>query len=306
MLASMQVGLSVNSAYAVDDVREGARRMLDRARAASAAGLDALFLGDHHATPVPYYQNVPMLARMLAEWGGPISGTLHLLPLWHPLLLAEQVATLACLAPSRFVLQCALGPDDEQFPAFGVSPRERRPRFEQTLALLRRLWAGETVDTDAPLPLRGARSRPLPPQPVEVWIGAVAPAAIDRAARLGDGWLAAPALTPKVAGQQIALYRERCEAHGRAPGAAVIRRDVYVGQDADEARDVAGPLVAAGHRGFPPDAPLVGDVEAVAEACRELGEQGYEQVLFRNLVPDPARAVACIERLGEVRARLAD
>jgi alkanesulfonate monooxygenase SsuD/methylene tetrahydromethanopterin reductase-like flavin-dependent oxidoreductase (luciferase family) len=240
---------------------------------------------------------------MLAEWSGTITGTLHLLPLWHPLLLAEQVATLACLAPGRFVLQCAIGPDDEQFPAFGVSARERRPRFERHLDVLRRLWAGEVVHHEGPPPLRGARVSPLPPEPIEVWVGAVAPAAIDRAARLGDGWIAAPALTPETARRQLAHYRESCEAHGRARGAAVIRRDVYVGESADEAWSSAGPLVEAGHRGFSKQALVVGDVETVTAAFRDLADAGYEHVLARNLV-DQKRAIGCIERLGAVRAAL--
>ena len=44
--------------------------MVERAGAAAAAGLDSLFVGDHHGTgPGTYYQNVPILARLLAEWG---------------------------------------------------------------------------------------------------------------------------------------------------------------------------------------------------------------------------------------------
>ena len=43
--------------------------MIERAAAARRAGLDSLFVGDHHATPAPYYQNVPILARMLARIG---------------------------------------------------------------------------------------------------------------------------------------------------------------------------------------------------------------------------------------------
>ncbi len=50
------------------DARVGARWMIERARAAAAAGLDSLFVGDHHNVPVPYYQNVPILGRLLAEW----------------------------------------------------------------------------------------------------------------------------------------------------------------------------------------------------------------------------------------------
>ena len=77
------------------DVRAGARWMVERARAAADAGLDSLFVGDHHNVPVPYYQNVPILGRLLAEWDDRPAGALFLLPLWHPVLLAEQIGTLA-------------------------------------------------------------------------------------------------------------------------------------------------------------------------------------------------------------------
>ena len=72
----MKIGISVASAYRVDDPRDGARFMIERTRAARLAGFDSLFVGDHHATPQPYYQNVPMLARMLAEWGDATAGAL--------------------------------------------------------------------------------------------------------------------------------------------------------------------------------------------------------------------------------------
>jgi alkanesulfonate monooxygenase SsuD/methylene tetrahydromethanopterin reductase-like flavin-dependent oxidoreductase (luciferase family) len=300
----MRIGISVTSLYRVADPREGARLVIERVRAARDAGLDSLFFGDHHATPLPYYQNTPILARALAEWDRRPAGALYLLPLWHPLLLAEQTATLASIAPGRFILQCAVGPDDEQFPAFGVSARERASRFEQSLALVRRLWAGERVSACGHWTLEGARIAPLPPEPIAVWIGAVAPRAIDRAARLGEGWLAAPALTPEGARRQLEHYRERCAAHGR-PALAVVRRDVFVGADDAEARRTADPILAAGYRGFPPGAAVVGDVGRVAEAFAAFGELGYAEILIRNIVQDQKHALACIERLGAVRARLA-
>ena len=57
--------------------------MVERARAADDARLDSLFVGDHHATgPGAYYQNTPMLGRLLAEWGDRPAGALFLLPLF--------------------------------------------------------------------------------------------------------------------------------------------------------------------------------------------------------------------------------
>ena len=303
----MRVSISVQSAYNVTDVREGAWRMVDRARAARDAGLDALFVGDHHATPGPYYQNTAILGRMLAEWGDRPAGALYLLPLWHPLIVAEQVGTLASVMKGRFILQCAIGPADNQFAAMGVPARQRPSRFEQSLSILRRLWAGETVTTGGEsdrFGLHEARIAPCPPEPVEVWIGASAPPAIDRAARLGDGWLAAPGLAPAAAAEQLGRYREACGRHDRPVGVCAIRRDIYVGETAAEAEQAAAGVISRGYRGFPRSALIVGDAERVAAAFAELGENGYDEVVVRHLVQDPARVVGSIERLAEVKAAL--
>ena len=77
----MKLGVSLRSGYVIDDARRGAGWMVERARASWLAGLDSLFVGDHHAVPVPYYQNSPMLGRLLAEWGDRPAGALYLLPL---------------------------------------------------------------------------------------------------------------------------------------------------------------------------------------------------------------------------------
>jgi alkanesulfonate monooxygenase SsuD/methylene tetrahydromethanopterin reductase-like flavin-dependent oxidoreductase (luciferase family) len=304
MTGGLRIGASLRGGHGVTDVRAGARWMVERARAARQAGLDSLFLGDHHVTGFPYYQNVPMLGRLLGEWGDAPAGALFLLPLWHPVLLAEQVGTLAALAGGRFILQCGLGAGEAQFAGMGGTLRGRAAAFETNLAIVRRLLAGEEVTVDRPAPIRAARIGPLPPEPVQVWIAAAAPAAIDRAARLGEGWIAGPALTVAEARAQLDTYRERCAAHGRPVGATVIRRDVHVGADQADAHRVADPVLAAGYRGFPPDAAVVGGPEHVGQAFAELAEMGYTEVLVRHLAEDQAEVLASYERLADVRAAL--
>lgn len=301
----MRIGISITSSYRVDDARQGARWMIERAQAAAEAGLDSLFVGDHHVTPAPYYQNTPILARMLAVWRIAPAGALYLLPFRHPVLLAEEVATLAAIAPDRFILQCALGYGDREFAAFGINPKHRPSRFEESLQIMRRLWAGETVSHHGRWQIESARIAPTPPGPIEVWVAAQAAPAIERAARLGDGWIAAPGLTPAQAKESLARYQEDCSVHGRAPGVCAIRRDIYVGETQAEAEATGGAVVAAGYRGFAPEATIVGDVEAVAAAFAELGEMGFTDILIRNLVPDQDKALACIARLAAVKERIA-
>lgn len=298
----MLVSTSLNSTYLVDDPRVGARAMVERARAARTAGLDGLYVGDHHAVPVPYYQNGPVLGRLAAEWGDRPFGALYLLPLWHPVLVAEQVGTLAALAPGRFVLQCALGGGDDQFAAMGATLRERVPRFEAGLTTVRRLLAGEVVDDpEGPWGIREARIAPVPAEPVEVWIGANSSKAIARAARMGDVWYGGPELTDDDAEAKLGEYL----GHGVDPPARPLRRDVYVGADEADVARVLDPVRAGGYRGFDLTALVAGTVDQVVERFRSLGDRGFTEIVVRQLAPDQADALASIERLAEVRAAVA-
>src|SRR6202045_1516486 len=218
----MRVGISLTSSYAdAKDPRQGARWMIERTAAARCAGLDSLFVGDQHVSSTPYYQNTPVLGRLLAEWGAAPAGCLFLLPLWHPVLVAEQIGTLASIAQGPFIMQCGLGYGEARFAAMGANIKTRPSAFEESLDIVRRLLAGETVSSSRRFRVTKASFGLRPAEPVEVWIGASALPAIDRAARLAGGGIASPSLTPEEARAQADFYRERCAAYGKDPGAVV-------------------------------------------------------------------------------------
>ncbi len=300
----MRIGVSLRSGYSPMDGRVGTRWMVERARAARAADLDSLFVGDHHNVPVPYFQNTPMLGRLLAEWNDRPAGCLFLLPLWHPVLVAEQIGTLAAIAQGPFVMQCAIGGGAEQFAAMGASLKTRPSRFEAAIDVIRRLSAGETVNTETPWKIENARIAPTPPEPLEIWIGAAAPPAIDRAARLGDAYLVGPEATPEQASGLIDEYRAACARHGKAPTTIAIRRDVHIGADEKDAERVGGPVIARGYRGFDPKAPVVGSVGKAVEAFGELNAMGYTDVIVRHLADDQSEVLKSFERLAAVKAQL--
>ncbi|HVJ97049.1 MAG TPA: LLM class flavin-dependent oxidoreductase [Acidimicrobiia bacterium] len=293
----MKIGASLRSTYMPPDVRTGARWMVERARAAAAAGLDSLFVGDHHAVPVPYYQNVAIMGRLLAEWDSRPAGVLMLLPLWQPVLAAEQIGTLASIAQGPFILQCAVGGGDAQFAAMGASMRDRGARFESTLETVRRLCAGEVVD--------GVKIAPVPPEPLQVWVGASAPKAVDRAARVADAFLIGPEATPAQIDDLVRMYRNARATHDRDEGVVAVRRDIHVGKDDDDAQRVAGPVIDAGYRGFDPSAPIVGGPETVARAFKALKEKGCTEVVVRHLAEDQSEVLLSYERLATVKQLLA-
>src|SRR5205085_2838593 len=178
---AMRVGISLTSNHPdVKDPRQGARWMIERAAAAHRSELDSLFVGDQHVSPTPYYQNTPMLGRLLAEWGEAPAGCLFLLPLWHPVLVAEQIGTLAAVAQGRFIMQCGLGWGEDRFAAMGANFRTRPSAFEEALDIIRRLLAGETVSSSRRFRVAEASLALRPAEPVGVWAGGSADRGIGR------------------------------------------------------------------------------------------------------------------------------
>lgn len=309
----MRLGISIGSTYPPgepSDHRAGPRAMLAQTRAAASAGLDTLVLGDHHATgPAAYVQNVPMLGRILAEWPTRPAGCLFIVPLWHPVLMAEQIGTLASMAAGPFIVQTGAGAGARQFEAMGASLGDRAARTEEGIGVAQALLRGEVVDSEA-YAIRGAQIAPLPPDGVEWWVGGGVSSAIDRAARLGDCWYGNADLTPATAARLLERYREACARHGREPVRVPIRKDVFVAENKAEAERVGDALLEAGYRGFSREAVAYGDPEAVAEQLSVYAELGFTDVMLRTMAPLPAElgpdaAARSVELCGAVRARLA-
>ena len=300
----MRIGISICSNYRVDDPRLGARYMVERTRAARQADLDSLFIGDHHVTPTTYFQNTAILGRMLAEWGTKPAGALYLLPLWNPVLLAEQIGTLAAIMQGRFILQCALGGDPKQSAGMGIDLKKRVPMFEDSLVIMQALWRGETVTHERFWNIKDAAINPVPSEPVEVWVGSQAPAAINRTARLAQGWLASPGLSLAQATDQLNQYRQACAEHERNPTAVAVRRDIYIGATSGQAAQVKEQFLAKGYRGFAPEALMTGSVAEVVDLLGGFKDAGYTDVIVRNIHTDQGEALATIERLADVKRQL--
>jgi alkanesulfonate monooxygenase SsuD/methylene tetrahydromethanopterin reductase-like flavin-dependent oxidoreductase (luciferase family) len=187
----------------------------------------------------------------------------------------------------------------------GASIRTRPSAFEEALNVVRRLLAGETVSSSRRFRVTEASLALRPAEPVEVWIGASAPPAIDRAARLAEGWIASPGLTGLAARSQADFYRERCAAYGKRPVAIALRRDIYVGESSADAQTVLQHALSKGYRGIPAEALIAGSIDEVADQFRLFGELGYTDILVRHLTNDQPKVLGSMERLEKVRAALA-
>jgi alkanesulfonate monooxygenase SsuD/methylene tetrahydromethanopterin reductase-like flavin-dependent oxidoreductase (luciferase family) len=161
-----------------------------------------------------------------------------LAPLYHPVLLAEELATLDIVSGGRLVVGLGTGYMPEEFEAFGIPFEERVPRFEECIALLEALWTEDTVTfegrfwqlRDAPVHLKPVQ-QPRPP----LWIGAMRSPGVRRAARLGDGWLITPTATAEDVVAMVGLFAQERVKLGKPLLPQPLRREIVVGADAKDA-----------------------------------------------------------------------
>ncbi len=283
------------------DTRIQARNLIEVARTIRESGLDMLLIGDHHAMPVTnFFQPTPTLGRLLAESGDVPVGILFLAPFYHPVLMAEQVGTLAAFAPEPITLVLSIGARTPMFAAFGMSERSRVGRTEESVGIVRRLLAGETVDHEGRhFRLKGARINPIPRLPTPIWIGGRVGAAVERAGRLGDGWLSGTTSTDAELAVELARYRTAARDAGRPPH-PVLRRDVHVAATDAEARAAVAPLLEAGYRrdSLAWDELIVGSPKTVVGRLREYAEMGFPTSLVRPIVGDHELMLDSLRRLG--------
>jgi len=287
---------------------EQAANLMEVAAAARAAGLDALLTGDNHAASPGYaaaFSPLPTIARLMSVTGDMPVGVVLLAPFYHPLLLAEQIGTLAAFAQGPLIVTFVLGGRAQQFQAFGLEEHSKVSRLDEVVTVTRALLAGERMTHKGRhFALDGATISPLPRVPVEIWLGGTVSASAERAGRLGDAWLTGQNATQEDLRRQLDLY---CEAAARAgrPPRPVLRRDIYVGESDEEARTVVGAILAEGYRGTGFDQLLVGSAEAVVRELAQYRNLGFEYVMVRHIVGDHRLMLRSFERIGgEVMPRI--
>jgi alkanesulfonate monooxygenase SsuD/methylene tetrahydromethanopterin reductase-like flavin-dependent oxidoreductase (luciferase family) len=300
-LAAMPPGSFIERPMGATDTAEQARNVLEVAAAARAAGLDSLLYGDNHAVPAAFansFAPIPTVARLGAVTGGMTLGMVLLAPFYQPILLAEQLGTLAAFASAPLVVTLANGGRAQAFEAFGLPMSSRASRLEELVAILRPLLAGErVVFRGKHFTLDGVSISPLPRVPVTIWIAGTVPAAAARAGRIGDGWLTGQNATREELVTQLDVYREAAARSGR-PAQPVLRRDIYVGESDAEAEAVVGRILEEGYRGTGPDQLLVGSGKTVVEKLREYRALGFDYVMVRQIVGDHAQMLRSFERIG--------
>ncbi len=237
----MRFGLLLGDVPASISPAEHLQQVLRQVDAGVRNGFSLFALGQHFLYgDVRWLQPVPTLARIAAEVGADVrlATTVLVVPLYHPVLLAEEIATLDIVTGGRLDVGLGIGYRREEYRQMGVPFAARARRFEESVAIMRALWSEERVTfhgqewrlEDATPHLRPLQ-QPSPP----VWIGANATPGILRTARLGDAWPIGPRMPFEQIRQNLRLLEAERRRLGLPLGRHPIRREIVLGRDHEDA-----------------------------------------------------------------------
>ena len=297
----LKFGLALQNDFP-SHVRPASRigELREQTRAARDAGLRSVWVLNHFLGNMATLQPLPTLAA-LAEHAGEMSlGTnMFILPLRHPVAVAEEFATLDQITDGHAIAGLGMGYRSNEYDAFGIAMDERVARYEESVTLMRALWQ------DEPVMFRGEHfsleNQRIGIPPVRaggppVWVGAgVHRTGARRAARLGDAWIVPPHADADKLRTILAFYQEERQRLGRGDAEeVVVRRELVLDEDPERARAIG--LQARGettrmYAQF--EAPDQTDSYRHLQGAAGLAEVADSSYLFT----DPAGAVTALKEL---------
>ena len=237
--------MTLTLGYKASNEQFGPRELLELVKHAEDRGFEVSGVSDHlqpwrhnggHAPAV-----LPWLGAAAAATRNIVLGTSVLTPTmrYHPAIVAQAFATLACLAPDRIFLGVGTGEAMNETPITGgefPGRKERRLKMAEAITVIKQLWAEERVDFEGDYyKLRRATIYDRPEQPVPIYVAASGPLAAKLAGRVGDGFICTSGKDPQLYVDLLANVKEGAEKAGRDYASIKRMIEVKVSYDRDAA-----------------------------------------------------------------------
>jgi len=283
------------------------------AQEAEAAGFDRVWVSDHYHPWLQEQGQSPFVWSVL----GAIAATTNLqmttavtCPTFriHPAVMAQATATTAAMAPGRFTFGVGSGEAlnehilGDAWPPVSV----RQDRLREAIAVIRRLWTGETVTHEGThFTVHNAQIFSLPETPPDILISGFGPAATELAAQIGDGWITVGGGEDELRGYrdfggtgrtQVGMKicwasseeeaaRTAYRVWGHEGYGGQLSQDVPMWQGFEALKERSGPEAMKESVACGPDA------EKAAEQVREKAEAGYDEVYVAQMGPDQSGGI---------------
>ena len=268
-------------------------------------GYDSAWTSEHIFFYFPTYDALTSLAAMAARTTRIRLGTaVLLLPLRPAALAAKEIASVDNISGGRVILGAGVGGEfPKEFEAVGVPVRERGPRADEALRVLKLLYTQDNVRFEGRFTkLDGVT---LAPKPVQaggppVWVAGRSEAAMRRAGRLADGYL--PYLfSPERLRDGLAKAREYAEKAGRDPSAisGAIYQFICLADNYDEAKSMAATdLTRRYNQPFEKIVDryvVMGNADDCARRLADFADAGVEHFILVPIVPAPSDFMPHVE-----------
>lgn len=240
----MRFGILLGPVYPGDfNPSQMYQHICQQAQIAAKTNFEAIFAAQHYliGPESAMVQPLLLLANLAGQFPGLyIGSSIFLLPLHHPVEVAEQTATLDILSRGKFLFGVGQGYRDVEFQSFGLEKRHRRERLVEGLRVIRKLWAEDNVTfhgqffrlngvTIAPKPLQ----RPGPP----ILVGADTLKNVSKVPEVGDHWIASRRHSKTFLRQAVPVYKAALERQGKEFKGLFIFRDLCIAGSSREAED---------------------------------------------------------------------
>jgi probable F420-dependent oxidoreductase len=222
------------------------REFLDEVLLGEEIGFDSVWLEEHHGVKNHYWPSPLIgLAGIATRTERLVFGTdIIVMPFYHPVRVAEDVAMLDIMSQGRFVLGAAIGYKPDEFALYQVPLEKRGARFEEAIQLIKLLWTQEQVDFEGAFyQVKGLKIEPRPvsqPHP-PLWLGGWGKLSLQRAATLGDAWIPGPTANLAKLRDAQREYHQNLRAAGLDPTTkpTPLTREVVIAETDEQAREVA-------------------------------------------------------------------
>jgi alkanesulfonate monooxygenase SsuD/methylene tetrahydromethanopterin reductase-like flavin-dependent oxidoreductase (luciferase family) len=206
---------------------------------AEELGMHSVWIGEHHFNSLGVLSCPELVLGHVAAKTTRVrlAPAVTVLPLHHPIRVAEQWATLDLLSNGRVDFACGRGYDRREYEPFRVSFDDNQSIFEEGLELVRQLWQadGRISHHGKHYSFDNVRITPKPVQrPIPTYVGSFSKPSIELAARLGCGLIVAPfaaALSFGGLGEVATLYRQSCGKFGYPPGRLMCSYFIHFADD---------------------------------------------------------------------------
>jgi len=280
------------------------QEILRAGQLAEEVGFDGLFLPEHHMmddgyTPAPLI-GLGALAAVTDRVD--LGTTIMLLPFYNPVQVAEHAAMVDVISDGRMILGVGVGNYEPEFELFGRTSANQIALFEESITIIRQLWAGEDVDFESEHFKVKGRIRPLPRDGGRLWMGAMSFPGVRRAARFGATWPCDPLHNIHVIREWADAYRAEGEKQGTSGKLSLsLLRDGWVADDMDQVERDWWPSIRAEHWFYFSQVPRwVADREPLLQGIEQESDFKFDKHLVdRLVVGDPEQCIDTICRFED-------